>query len=365
MEPEASSSVEGNTDDQIEQQAFQELSAYVRQVADGLRQLDTRLTRDFAALNDRVNWSRHREEQLHGNFEGLRQRVEQPGVNAMATLPSLMKLPKLGSIDGKDEKKLRRFFRKVEGYLAAYQLPFDDHRAIFFVAQFFEGNLEDWWENRQRLTGDNIRAGFDNVTGLRDAVFAEFRGRDPAEEARDLLAGARQTGSVKDFANYIRRQLLYVPDRSDADNLHTFKRGLRGSLAAPLAMRKPKSFAEAVELALEIEAARNYARKPSEERRPQLYHLRGDASKGEANADDEMSDDGVWDSEDSDYAESEEEGRLNVGRADERRKARPPEEVARERKENGKCYACGKKGHLARECKQRPPRKKEDSSGEE
>ena len=68
-----SSPVKDNIDDHRGQQAFQELAAYVRQVADGLRQLDTRLARDFAVLNDRVNWIRHREEQF--SFKLIKQKV--------------------------------------------------------------------------------------------------------------------------------------------------------------------------------------------------------------------------------------------------------------------------------------------------
>ena len=220
-----------------------------------VQRLERRLDDELFALNERVNRSRIREEALQGDVQGLRSERPSNGVPTMASLPNAVKLPKLSKIDGKDERQLRRFFRRIEGYLVAYQLKGDDKRKLFFVAQHFTGALEDWWENRQKQSGDNIKAGFYDFVELREQVFMEFQGRDPAEEARDRLDKATQRGSVKDYANYVRQQLLCLPQRDDSDNLHVFRRGLNNEINAALALQKPATFAEAIEAALEVEAS--------------------------------------------------------------------------------------------------------------
>ena len=267
--------------------------------------------------------------------------MAQPAENVMATLPNTVKLPKLQKVDGKDERQLRRFFRRVEGYLAAYQLSPEDHRSLFFVAQHFTGALEDWWENRQKTSGDNIKAGFSSFQELRDHVFQEFQGRDPADEARANLDNARQRGTVKEYANFIRQQLLYLPNRDDADNLHTFRRGLKHEIDASLAMRRPATFAEAVEAALEVEASlqqrmgdTRYARLNYVARRTAEVPGRGDSSSDSSEDEDELED----------------EESLNMISSSRGRHGDAREKRLKKLQASGKCFFCEGKGHLARDC---------------
>ena len=355
--------VQGLVRENPQQGVGEELTSFLAQLAARMEALETRVVNDLQALNARIDRSRQREEVLHGNVEGLRQAVQQPALNAMVSLPTSVKLPRLEMVDGRNERKLRRFFQRVEGYLAAYQLSTSDHRSIFFTAQHFEGSLEDWWENRQRNSGDNIKAGFESFQELREAVFAEFRGRDPAEDARDKLASARQRSQgVKEFANYIRQQLLYLPERADQDNLHTFKRGLRAEIAAAMASgSKPGSFAEAVEKALEIEAALN-ARTKREGRGAALHALH--SSRFEDPSDD---DDTLYYSEDQ---SDEEVGTCKLhmvsgGRKkNERRTAQGHNHDGKIRRlrEQGKCYTCGMKGHIAKYCPKTRKNEKEEEA---
>ena len=308
-----------------------------------IQRLEQRLDNELGTLNARINRSRQREEELHGNVEGLRQAVRQPGVNDMATLPNAVKLPKLSKVDGRDEKVLRRFFRRIEGYLAAYQLAPEDHRSLFFVAQHFTGALEDWWENRQKSTGDNIKAGFSSFAELREQVFLEFQGRDPAMEARDNLDRARQRGSVKEYASYIRQQLLYLPARDDADNLHAFRKGLKHEIDAALALRRPNNLAEAVEFALEVEAS--------------LLHRRGESKRGArfSLAATRKTNSTTGDSSSEEDAEEETVAFKAAIPARKKRFGYKDEDKLKKLQAAGKCFHCEEKGHLSREC---PHRKK-------
>ena len=324
-----------------------------------VQRLEQRFDNELVALNERVNRSRLREEALHGDVQGLRSVRPIHDSPSMASLPNSVKLPKLSKVDGKDERQLRRFFRRIEGYLVAYQLEVDDARALFFVAQHFTGALEDWWENRQKHSGDNIKAGFRDFSELRDRVFTEFQGRDPAEEARDRLDKATQRGSVKDYANYVRQQLLYLPHRDDSNNLHVFRRGLSHEINASLALRKPATFAEAIEAALEVEASL-HQRKANKKASLNYTRSRGRRSC-HGSSEDTSSEDAYSDSDDSAacYAVQ--------NKKDQWRKKKKSTQEMRlcKLQAAGKCFYCEERGHLARDCPKKKSAKKRAEDDEE
>ena len=66
---------------------------------------------------------------------------------------------------------------------------------------------------------------------------------------------AAQRGSIKEYTNNVRQQLLYLSLRDDSDNLHVFRRGLNNEMNAALALQKTATFDEAIEAALETKAS--------------------------------------------------------------------------------------------------------------
>jgi hypothetical protein len=90
---------------------------------------------------------------------------------------------------------------------------------------------------------------------MEKSLIQEFCGRTPAEQARLNLDKARQKTTVLKYANYFREQLLELPHRHEEDNVHDFQRGLRPSIHKEVALKSPKTLHEAIQAALQAEAA--------------------------------------------------------------------------------------------------------------
>ena len=184
----------------------------------------------------------------------------------------------------------------------------------------------------------------------------EFQGRDPSAEARDKLDKARQKGSVKEYANYIRQQLLFLPKRDDLDNLHVFRRGLNHEIDAALALRRPATFSEAVEAALEVEAS-------LQQRRGSKGRVALNATKAYRPTRREYNED--YDSDSSSGSQSEGSADCNAAQLQHGRnhkKKNTSEQRLRKLQASGRCFNCEEKGHLAKDC---PHKKKGVKKNEE
>ena len=293
-------------------------------------------------LDKRVNRSRQAEQELRG-AQGPMLRGQ------VAPFPPGMKMPKLKRCDGKSEKAMRQWFRQLSASLRAYQLTEEDSRAVFFASQHFDGTLETWWQGRVEETDDPVSAGFGSIGALAEAAYKQFSGRDMADVARDKLDRVRQTGTVRAYANIIRENLVYLPHRSEGDNIHTFKRGLKPAIAQALALRKPDSLSKAIELALEVEAAQNPTRTAARDTKgsrsdADLNVLDGDSDEAEC-----FSEDGQSDDEDE---TEEEEGEDKIVANMEARASKAAKEMWRK---EGKCLKCGRKGHFSKDCMSKKP----------
>ena len=185
-------------------------------------------------------------------------------------------------------------------------------------------------------------------------MLAQFTVRKPAEEARDKLMKAKQKGSVTEFVNYLRSQLVHVTDRSQEDILHLFKYGLKPQLRQALTIRDPKTFEEAATVAVEIEASmsgNDTSRRSASGAGAQLHQLGGDDYSDDSSNEDED----VNETETDNEAEDEED--LNLGYVE-----RTAEEAEKLRKA-GRCLRCAEKGHLARDCPKRDKSKKTKRGG--
>lgn len=306
--------------------------------------MSTRMEEGFRHFESRADRARERVEHVHQRVQAAASygAVLQP-------LPSGLKMPKLNTIDGKREQELRDWFVKVAQYLRAFGLDEADPRAVFYVSHHFTGALATWYQGVLVSSVDGSAEGFTSVSELRDAALKQFTGRDPAEVARDNLRSKRQTGTVSEWAQFVRRQLVHLPKRDDADNLHTFRAGLTSDIAKALAPQDPKTLAEAVEMAIKVEASM---------RRVDGRGLR--SSRGAADdkvklqlnnieeSDDSLGEDDDDAGSDVDIEESEEEEEdCNNAQGDfvERSKR----DIIKLKKE-GRCLKCGVKGHYARNC---------------
>jgi hypothetical protein len=259
-------------------------------------------------------------------------------------------------INGKNEQELRDWFVKAKGHICAYQLPETDARAVYVLSQFFEGALATWFQGMQALAANPTTADFPSVSDLRDAALKQFTGRDPAEVARDNLRNKRQIGTVLDWANFVRRQLVHLPRRDEEDNLHTFQAGLKADIAKALAPQKPKTLAEAIEMAIRIEASIKLIdkRQPLTGRSPEL---KGRAHQLNNVVGDDY-DDTVGDEVDSVCEEVDDEEvdddleSVDLNNAQGDYVQRSKQEIARLRREK-RCLRCAARGHIAKHCPKR------------
>jgi hypothetical protein len=314
----------------------------LQQLQQQMAQLATNQQQQQAAIAQQQDHLRHLEERAdraRQRQEHLNERVGRVEPQVLEAMPAGVKFPKPTMIDGKNNKKLRDWFNTMKNYLLMIGLPEDDPRALALTVMYFAAGspLNQWWSNQllaappeQRRTG-----GYRSVGDLETAVLAQFTTRKPADEARDKIDRGKQRGTVADWATFLRSQIQYLPDRSDADNLHVFKRGLKPYLAQALAVRDPKTFEEAVTVAVEIEACTPSMPKRATE---QLHYL------------DDDSDDYSDEAENENETDDDED--LNLGYVE-----RTPEETERYRKA-GRCLRCGDKGHLARDCPKRDKKKR-------
>ena len=257
-----------------------EQTGLVQRVEDQHRRLE-RHEEFLQHLEQRADRGRERHEQVRQEQEQMHHRVQE-----LQAMPAGLKIPKPSQVNGKNAKKLRDFFGYFKTYCASVGLSERDPRAVALAGMYFTPGspLNQWWTTRQQHMASaspelQRTAGFQSISELETAVLTQFTVRKPADEARDKLATARQKGTVSEYVTTIRSYLVHVPDRSDADNLHMFKRGLKPQLGQALAVRDPKSFDEAIAVAVEIEASMSHVdtrRRPAAAGVVQLHGLNGD-----------------------------------------------------------------------------------------
>lgn len=310
--------------------------------------MSTRMEEGFRHLDGRADRARERVELVH-------QQVHQAATQyaELQPLPNGLKMPKLNTIDGKREQELRDWFVRVIQYLRAFRLSETDPRAVFYVSQHFTGALATWYQGVQATLVDEATEGFTSVSELRDAALKQFTGRDPADVARDNLRSKRQIGTVSEWAQFVRRQLVHLPKRDDADNLHTFKAGLISDIAKALAPQDPKSFAEAVEMAIKIEASIRRI----DNRQPRLGRTAADGKDKLQLNNVEESDGSPYDSDDAgsdvDYEDDDDSDGEDLNNAQGDFVERSKLDITRLKRER-RCLRCGGKGHFARRCPKKP-----------
>ena len=316
------------------------MDAQLREFSTRLDSLNQEMEQRHNHLDKRIIRSRAAEHELRSR-EGAPATGLQP-------LPPGMKMPKLKRCDAKSEKAMRQWFRQLSAYLKAYQMTEDDSRAVFFASQHFDGALETWWQSCVEETEDSVSAGFTSIRTLADAALKQFSGRDMADVARDKPDRVRQTGSVRAYANIVRESLVYLPHRTEGDNIHTFKRGLKPSLSQALALRKPESLAKAIEMALEVEAAQT-TRSTAADRKSARSDVDLNALDGESDEEDFFSDNLSEDNEEGadgdDEVEDTDVNNVETGR--------PSKATVMKWRKEGRCLRCGQKGHFSKDCPNR------------
>lgn len=305
---------------------FTELQQENETLKDKQVEMQRLVDQGFAHFDGRVNRSRAAEMEL-------RDRLRSTDTRGMpALMPSDLKAAKIQNLSSTDVDKIRNWFRHARGHLKFYNIDPEEQRSVFWAAGFLDGPLSKWWHSRVATTGEEVHGGFRGVTEMETELIKEFSGRTPAEQARLNLDKARQRTTVLKYANYFREQLLELPQRHEDDNVHDFQKGLNPSIHKEVALKNPKTLADAIQAALRAEAAEQKIANSNRTKTARLNVMDSDSEE----ADDS---DGTEEDAEDDGADLYEIRRLTK------------EEVEQYQKE-GRCFSCKKKGHLARNCPQ-------------
>lgn len=310
---------------------FRRLSDRVESIAretGGLRQF---VNEGFRHMDERVNRSREAEREISDRLRSVPTR-DMPGL-----MPKEIKPAKMATLMSTNIDEIRNWFRRARGHLKSYHIDPNEPRSVFWAAGFFDGPVSKWWYTQVATTGDEVTAGFNGINAMEEGLIQEFCGRTPAKQARINLDRATQKTTVQKYANYFREQLLELPHRHEEDNVHDFQRGLKPTIRKEVALKNPKTLAEAVQAALAVEAAEREAAGGTDR-----DHHRGRlaAIEGDSETDDERNEAREDSDDDDDTADQSD---LYMARR------LTADEVEKYKKE-GRCFVCRERGHIATAC---------------
>lgn len=147
---------------------------------------------------------------------------------------------------------------KVESWINSMDLYFQliklahGQDQLLYALSLLRGDAQLWYAQMKVYDTDELPQEWNDLKKL---LRKEFIPINAVIQARDKLASLVQTDSVSSYINEFRRLKLQIPDLSQGDALDRFVRGLNKTIRVAVRSRFPTSLSEAESLALAIEAA--------------------------------------------------------------------------------------------------------------
>lgn len=251
---------------------------------------------------------------------------------------------------------LEQYFRATGGSSLS-----DEFKIHFAAAQFREA-AANWWRRQQQhaSTGIGIQESGDNNTtswkAFKETFLKQFLPVSTKDTARAILHNLKQRSNVAGYCDEFNKILIQLDsnDMSEADQLYLFKKGLNKDMAQMLLLMQPKTLPEAMMMVVKFEAEnpqRNTHRGAggywggthNNNNRQQNTQQHTSSSTPMELGRMQSNNDTVGEPGDESDGETEEQSVNAMGRR------LTPEEVE-EYKKRGKCFTCGKFGHLSRNC---------------
>jgi uncharacterized coiled-coil protein SlyX len=110
-------------------------------------------------------------------------------------------------------------------------------QAVEYVTQYFEGAALTWWTNLQFQVNKGLttRMTPTTIAELFEELQQAFGDIHSIERRREKYEALRQTSSVRDFANSLKHQVLFLdPIPSEYEILRRFQTGLRTDIRAKM-----------------------------------------------------------------------------------------------------------------------------------
>ena len=334
-------------DPPVQQQIPQDPAAPVNP-PDPRDQVISQLTASIAALEQRVN---QLGQQASSAVTGLGQQVHQAqqGAQIAAGLatqnPRGIRIPQPQRFKGnRDGPKVLEWAHQATTYLKAAGMDASE-AGVWHISNFFEGDAAVWW----RLQCDKYKTAPAEMPQtweqLEKLLVAQFQIFNHVTDIRDQYSALRQTASVTAYIAKFRSLVVELPSEPEDQQIYQFLKGLKPEIQARTRTHKPKTLADAMDIADEADRANYHA-----------YHGRDSrtASYGRSAPS---------------YGRSAPQGPtpMVLGAATAAAPARAaailaPQELQRLRQQN-RCFECRKEGHLAKDCPKRKQRKGAQRTG--
>lgn len=255
---------------------------------------------------------------------------------------------------------LEQYFRATGGSTLS------DGFKINFAAAHFRDAAATWWRRQQQqisisteigiqesLTGDNNTTSW---KAFKETFLRQFLPVSTKDTARAILHNLKQRSNVAGYCDEFNKVLIQLDsnDMSEGDQIYLFKKGLNKDMAQMLLLTQPKTLPEAMMMVVKFEAEnphRNTHRGAggywggthTNNNKQQSTQQHTSSSTPMELGRMQNSNDTERESGDESGGETEEQSVNAMGRR------LTPEEVE-EYKKRGKCFTCGKFGHLSRNC---------------
>jgi hypothetical protein len=242
-------------------------------------------------------------------------------------------------------------------FIAAGGTSLTDEFKINFTAAQFRDAATTWWRRQQQqqqqtnigIQGTTTTNSYTNTTCwkvFKETFLKQFLPVATKDSARAKLHNLKQRNNVSGYCDEFNNTLIRLDnnDMSEADQLFLFKKGLNREMSLNILLLQPKTLSEAMAMAVRLEAE-NPNRSTNNTHRYGYYNKQSHIPTTTHTAPTPMELGRIQDNEDESNGDSEQS--LNA-----LNRRLTPQEVE-EYKKQGRCFACGKFGHLSRNCPSR------------
>jgi hypothetical protein len=208
----------------------------------------------IVALEAQLQQQQQARAQLEAELAQLRAQVAPaaatPAAVAAPTAAPKLKLPRPPETNGRNPSPVNWSY-KVEAYLQAegYNLQHEP-AAVTFAAAYLKDSALKWHRQHALDVQAGRKTDYAGWIDFKTAFIKRFTPVDPAVTARERLDRCRQTKSAYLYTSDFDSLVLELPNMDEADKLHKYISGLKPSLKMHVTLQRPKTLAEAQDLAI-------------------------------------------------------------------------------------------------------------------
>ncbi len=181
-------------------------------------------------------------EVLQNQLKQLQDKVSELSNNGASFAGEKIRAPKPDFFEGKSSHAADLWMFQMEQYLFVTSTPVGDHVRV--ISSYLRGAALVWW--RRFYTE---RGAWMSAVEFKAEFLNHFMPIEAAESARSHLDSLRQTRSVEEYIEIFMRQAQLIPNAQEGELIHSFIRGLKKDIISGVALLRPKSLHEAMNLA--------------------------------------------------------------------------------------------------------------------